>query len=255
MHIHKLLAVISVAAIAGSASLKAQNNDTEAQAQAREALRQTISQLNNGATNAAPAAPVPATPPSEPAPTPAPGPALAPTPVAPAPADAAAPAVAPATSQLTPEQEQLLLQQERELVHGHSQNQPNATVNAATTPAESVPAIAPAAAAPAPMALPQTSTMVTGTPVPMGSNLTPAQEDQLLTQERELINKRNRQNPNGGNADWPSAETASQMVSTDLTLKTGSKQQRLDELLQLYRDDTITPLQYHQQRAKIIAEP
>jgi len=35
----------------------------------------------------------------------------------------------------------------------------------------------------------------------------------------------------------------------------GSKQQRLAELLQLYKSDKITPAEYHQQRAKIVAEP
>jgi hypothetical protein len=34
-----------------------------------------------------------------------------------------------------------------------------------------------------------------------------------------------------------------------------SKQARLAALLQLYKADTITPQQYHTQRAKIIAEP
>lgn len=34
-----------------------------------------------------------------------------------------------------------------------------------------------------------------------------------------------------------------------------SKQQRLMELLQLYRTDQVTPLEYHGQRATIIAEP
>jgi hypothetical protein len=33
------------------------------------------------------------------------------------------------------------------------------------------------------------------------------------------------------------------------------KQQRLDQLLKQYQADQITPAQYHEQRAKIIAEP
>jgi hypothetical protein len=33
------------------------------------------------------------------------------------------------------------------------------------------------------------------------------------------------------------------------------KQQRMDELLRKYRADQITPEEYHQQRAKILAEP
>jgi hypothetical protein len=35
----------------------------------------------------------------------------------------------------------------------------------------------------------------------------------------------------------------------------GSKEQRLAELLRLYKSDQITPTEYHEQRAKIIAEP
>ena len=34
-----------------------------------------------------------------------------------------------------------------------------------------------------------------------------------------------------------------------------AKEQRLKELLQLYLTDKITPREYHQQRAKILAEP
>jgi hypothetical protein len=36
---------------------------------------------------------------------------------------------------------------------------------------------------------------------------------------------------------------------------TPAKQQKLDELLQLYRADQLTPEQYHDQRAKILSEP
>lgn len=35
----------------------------------------------------------------------------------------------------------------------------------------------------------------------------------------------------------------------------GSKEQRLNELLRLYKSDKITPADYHEQRAKILAEP
>jgi hypothetical protein len=37
-------------------------------------------------------------------------------------------------------------------------------------------------------------------------------------------------------------------------LAPGSKEQRLAELLQLYKADKITPVEYHEQRAKILAE-
>jgi len=35
----------------------------------------------------------------------------------------------------------------------------------------------------------------------------------------------------------------------------GSKEDRLSELLDLYKADKISPAEYHDQRAKIIAEP
>jgi hypothetical protein len=34
-----------------------------------------------------------------------------------------------------------------------------------------------------------------------------------------------------------------------------AKQQKLDELLQQYRTDQLTPQQYHEQRAKVLSEP
>ena len=36
---------------------------------------------------------------------------------------------------------------------------------------------------------------------------------------------------------------------------TGVKQQRLTQLLEAYKKDQLTPAQYHQERAKILAEP
>ena len=36
---------------------------------------------------------------------------------------------------------------------------------------------------------------------------------------------------------------------------TGVKQQRLTKLLEAYKNDQLTPAQYHQERAKILAEP
>jgi hypothetical protein len=45
-------------------------------------------------------------------------------------------------------------------------------------------------------------------------------------------------------------------VSAAPTVTAGaSKEQRLNELLQLYKADRITPYEYHTQRAKIISEP
>ena len=65
-------------------------------------------------------------------------------------------------------------------------------------------------------------------------------------------------------ANRAAAEAAAKnqsMAKTDMTSATpavmvaGSKEQRLYDLLQLYKADKITPTEYHSQRAKIIAEP
>jgi hypothetical protein len=47
-------------------------------------------------------------------------------------------------------------------------------------------------------------------------------------------------------------KTAADPVPTKLPK---SKQQRLDELLEAYKKDQLSPSQYHEQRAKILAEP
>ncbi len=40
-----------------------------------------------------------------------------------------------------------------------------------------------------------------------------------------------------------------------VTLAPGSKEQRLADLLEMYKSDQISPAEYHNQRAKIMAEP
>ena len=56
-------------------------------------------------------------------------------------------------------------------------------------------------------------------------------------------------------------QTAAQALQSFPPLKgpppavSATKQQRLDELLLKYRTDQITPEEYHEQRAKILAEP
>jgi 2-oxoglutarate dehydrogenase E2 component (dihydrolipoamide succinyltransferase) len=58
---------------------------------------------------------------------------------------------------------------------------------------------------------------------------------------------------------WTPAPKATAAIVTPIETApsplSGSKQQRLAALLQLYKSDQITPQQYHTQRAAIIAEP
>ncbi|HEX4644698.1 MAG TPA: hypothetical protein VH598_03745 [Verrucomicrobiae bacterium] len=64
------------------------------------------------------------------------------------------------------------------------------------------------------------------------------------------------QPPFGSPAPGGNARTAVFKPAPPPVLKTtGSKEQRLDDLLRLYKADQITPLEYHVQRAKIIAGP
>jgi hypothetical protein len=51
------------------------------------------------------------------------------------------------------------------------------------------------------------------------------------------------------------AANANNAVNQSPILAPGSKEARLDELLRKYKADEITPHQYHEERAKIIAEP
>jgi hypothetical protein len=48
---------------------------------------------------------------------------------------------------------------------------------------------------------------------------------------------------------------ATAMPAAPMTMVPGSKEQRLYDLLQLYKADRISPTEYHEQRAKIINEP
>jgi translation initiation factor IF-2 len=53
----------------------------------------------------------------------------------------------------------------------------------------------------------------------------------------------------------PTAASAAAAPTSSATPLTGTKEQRLSDLLRRYEADEITPLQYHTERAKIIAEP
>ncbi len=56
-------------------------------------------------------------------------------------------------------------------------------------------------------------------------------------------------------ADKEVAATPAPAPQPVLSTLSGPKEKRLADLLALYKADTITPAEYHQERAKIIGEP
>jgi hypothetical protein len=122
------------------------------------------------------------------------------------------------------------------------------------------PTQAPAAAAPATMM---------AQPVVNSSMVAPAgQEDAQTARLRQALYDRMAQENAAAQITAPAPVAAGQpaeakpvpavpapvpMVAPPLPIS-GTKEQRLAELLRQYKADTITPQQYHEQRAKIIAE-
>jgi hypothetical protein len=219
--------------------------DTEAQAKMREALRQKMQELNT---------PVP---PLAPAPPPAPA---VPPPVAPAPVATPAPAPKAGADAAT----QAIRQQ-------------NQTASPATT------ATPPPVAAPAVVVPPAQTEVVAAPPATTGSKFSSPPEthadEASLARAREAMRQKLQETP----ATPTSATTASVVVKQPEAPKqsgtttppgtvvlappaatpiqapdsplSGSKQERLAELLARYKADAITAQEYHSQRAAILAEP
>jgi len=275
MDIQKLLAVICAATLAGAGSLKAQSADTDAQAKAREALHQKIAELD-GQPQAAPSNTV-----SQPVMT---APAATAPPVVVTPAPAPAPAVtgsavvttAPSGA-LSPDQQQKVIEAMRQRMAELNGQPAAASPVPAPAPAYSpapatvyTPAPAPAPAySPTPAYTPPPAAVVVSpapAPAPVGSQLSP--EDQARVFE-SLHATKAALDAKDQPAIAPAANTpmaaAPAIQATGIPgnapsamaapMISGSKQQRLAELLQLYKSDKITPAEYHQQRAKIVAEP
>lgn len=252
MQIQKLLAMMSVGAICGAGSLQAQSTDTDIQAKLREATRQKLAELNtkpvttNSPAPVVPSAPVYTPPPAAPSTkpvyptTPSPSnpqvyaapttPAVPAEPVVPAaPVAPVAPVQVPATPVMvdssapqtwpprTASQEQLSQALE-------ALRQKKAELDSQS------PAVAPVYTQPSGVG-------ITATPAPVYApvpNPVPA--------------------PGASSAPVFPTQTASQYVPPATGLS-GSKEQRLADLLQQYKTDRITPAEYHQQRAKILSEP
>jgi hypothetical protein len=217
MHIQKLLAMISVGAIFSVVSLQAQSADNDFQAKAREAMRQKMAELG---TKPAPTnTPVPAPPQPVVPTTPVivvPPPPVAPV-VPPPAAVLATPAVPPPATVVTAPPQRASPELQAQALEALRQKKAELDAQEPTV-AVKTPTAPMSPIAPAPMPMPKTRSTSTAAPV------------------------------------FPTATAAPQYPAVP-TMLSGSKEQRLAELLQLYKSDRITPAEYHQQRAKILAEP
>ncbi len=248
MHIPKLLAIISVAALGtGSLPVHAQRADTDMQAAAREQMRQALEKLdaqNPAAATNMPPAPVKPKPVKKvAAPPPAPptmviAPAT-PQPVPPPPA-AQAPTTPPPVMAI-PEQPK-----------------PVAAVKQKPAPAKAT-GFSPYSpiAEPANTANPPVTLVIPGESpvVAPGNSLKHADERKAREEERKAMGE-----------TAPASKTelkfpAEAKMGTDTGAVThstpapGSKEERLADLLDQYRADRISPADYQAQRAKILAEP
>jgi hypothetical protein len=172
--------------------------------------------------------------------------------------------------------------------------QPPQEVPPAQTAPSMAPAVQkPAAAAPQPVVsqpAPAASAPVAAQPAPAATYSTPPAASSGDTEETEKLRKamhdqmmqQQQANSAATNAPGPTAQPWNQpynsphpepgVARSSQSLKqrpapslpplagpptglSAAKQQKLDQLLQLYRADQITPQEYHDQRAKILAEP
>lgn len=235
MHFQKLCAVICGVTFLVASSLTLKADDTDAQAKAREALRKAMEELNAQKGKPAPAKPAaPNVSVKETPPAPAPAPAPKPEPVVPAPAPVApaavaptpvpepAPAgVAPATASGFPQSKLSAEDQERVL---EAMRQQKAKLDAAEQ--AGMKSKAPAVA------------IGTGNGADQAEMRKAAAEQQKREREMQKM----------------AAKTGAPVTPPPADMTPGSKEQRLYELLQKYKADQISPSEYHQQRAKILAE-
>jgi hypothetical protein len=220
---------------------------------ARAAMRQKMDELQPAA-QAAPQAPAKA----EPAPTPAPAPAPAPAQAAPTPspapmAEAAAP-IRPVIPVANPE----ALEKAREALHQkmtelNSQPAP-ATVEQPAVASTKEPRKAEGASKfqdAKPKTAKELATNPTAKPMPSQVALT---KEQPAKPTQEPKKAKAPEQP----AVAPiaaKASTAFEPLSAPPSPLSATKQQRLNDLLTKYKADQLTPEQYHQERAKILAEP
>jgi hypothetical protein len=127
-----------------------------------------------------------------------------------------------------------------------------------TQPAAEVPAVAPAAAKPAPtakpvavkpqepMAKPEAKPKVEK-PALAAKPVAAKPKEPIAKPEAKPVAEKPAKKNVKGTAAFPQIQGPPPSVSAD-------KEQRLQELLRKYKADQVTPEEYHQQRAKILAE-
>ncbi len=219
MHISKVLAVLCVSAL-GTASLLAQRPDNDVQTRARQQLREAMGELNGvPATNSPPTSVQPANPapvaPAKPMPAPAPIQPVV-TPVKPA----AAPAPAPTQPAVTPPVTPMV------------KPMPTTAAAPVKTPAK----LSPEAEMKARAALHQAE-----------------MEAQPMTYTSAKPAEGVRPGTKPAYVDVPTA-TPNPLTVPPPQLS-GSKEQRLQALASQYKSDQISAKVYHEQKAKILAEP
>ena len=258
-------------------------NDAAAIEKARAAMREKMNTLQPVATEVPPPAPAPkitVQPPAEPAAAPAatstPPPVAAPPPVAPPPVVAAPaavvtssvvsssspPAATPAMPDLPPPSDPDAIAKAREALR----QKMNELQAGQPTPATQPPATPPSAPAPAVPAAPPATASATAIQPPSTPELTapPEADPAAIAKAREAMRLKMQ-------AMGPEPMAANALVSTRPgKTQTGmnfpamsapplgisaTKEQRLQQLLQQYRSDLISPEQYQAGRAKILAEP
>ena len=267
MHIQKLLAIICVGAV--FSSYVVQGVDTDAQAKARAQLRQAMADMNTTNSPVSPApmmTPAPAAMPSpEPAPVVVPKPAKNHKPVFSDP-----PPASPGLSQ----------------TYSDPQTAPVSPAVVMPTPAMAAPApvdmpspaIAPAALNPMAMPTPPAASTDPLVTFPTPAYIPPnpdaqakaleamrAEKARLDAADQTLAIATGHATPPTAHAGlrpimdnsntFISAQTGMPVQVAPPSYAPGSKDQRLSDLLALYKSDQISPTEYHAQRAKILAEP
>ncbi|HZQ47760.1 MAG TPA: hypothetical protein VFC07_12150 [Verrucomicrobiae bacterium] len=239
MHIPKLLAVVCLAAL-GASSLHAQRPDTDIQAKAREKLREAMAALDTQQT----AAPT-NTPPAKPSKPLRPKKTVTPSPAAPPPAAVVVTPSQPAQTapgNSKPDAEAKAREQLRRAAAELEAQKPQPAV--AITPAPVAPA------QPKPVAKPIVKVNAEKKPVKPAEVKTVDKTNQWVVEQ-----------PAPGPKKQPKVSKTAVVAPAPIAVAPpmapgpASKEQRLGELLRLYKSDKITPADYHEQRAKILAEP
>lgn len=230
MQTTKFYVVLTVLAVLAGAQSTVAAPDTEAEAKMREALRRQMEQLNSATATPAPAPPQAQPAPAKPAATRPPTTQVVPVPRQPDPAPAAQPTTTAKpvkSSSKTVFSEVPETNDDKEAARLRDALRQQLAVEQPTSTPVVVKPVKPTPTQPAAPAAPEKS-VATTTPAAKPATVTPPV---ATTPPPTTI---------------PTAKVTAPLA--------GSKEERLAELLRRYRADAITPLEYHTQRAKILAE-